>query len=162
MKRNVLYLLLGVSMLAIAGCSYKAVDITGYKMAQSFEQSIYNELSQETAQYLSGDLYVRESLSTEEPVIVISAEVIFPRAIPLVASEICDITANLLENDEYFSSYDISVLYMESNDGVADKDSIVQWHTTGGGEGMFLDYKNDIMGQYTIEELYVYFVDFWE
>ncbi len=34
--------------------------------------------------------------------------------------------------------------------------------TGGWGAGKFLDYKNDIMGQYTMEKLYVYFVDFWE
>jgi len=167
MKRSIFPLLLATLMLfMLVGCSQEEsvapeVDLSGYEAAQSLKETIVGSLSENTLQYISDDITVLDSDSEGGPKLGLTVRVILPQAIPLVAEEVCSVAINVVENDDYFSSCDFRFNYFEeSNASGTDDSKTVSWHTSDGNSGMFVDAKNSVMGNRTLEKLYDYFDDF--
>lgn len=163
MKRTIVLLCLIAVFLSFFGCGHNGtrVDTSGFETAQDCSEQITSALSRDTLQYLSGDLMVISSTSDNGDVLSVDARVILPQSIPSVAEELCSATTNILEENDAFSSYKITISYYEeSNADGTNGDSLVTWNTTDGNNGTFVDSANDVITPKNIDQLYEYYDGF--
>lgn len=126
----------------------------------TIQNNIINSLSSETYDWIDTiDDGIR--VYTGEADVDITIRVIDPKAIAMVAEEVCPAAVATLENLGY-SKYHINVrYYIESNEDGMGMDSLVDWSTKDGKSGMFVDESKEFMDtSYTVDDIYKYYDNF--
>lgn len=173
MKRKIL--LLSIAILVVIGVygsrqtskSTSSFNAVIFNAAQARKEQITTSLSPNALQYISDDLtvsddkIVSDDKTDDEIELSVTARVILPQAIPLVASELCPATIEAIKDDEIFSSYKIRVCYYEeSNSEGTNSESLVTWFTNDGNSGTFVDASKNLISSKTIDQLYEYYDNF--